>query len=252
MRRIMYSLLFIFVLLNIIFINYDFSYVSANEDNTIILPADASWGETYPYGNWSTQPIYIIKEDDGNSCLKMQPVEWYPELLGFKKDISTDVLKAGDYQIKMDVKSSGIDSVKKGKIDLILVYEGGEIKISDGVFNLGNINGTNWTTLTFDFKVNTDINSSYANLDAYYWPEETLENNYLLIDNIRFVEKDQDKNLDKIFGGDFELFFYQATNVVLDIKNNFTIGKKVDTDVKIQLEGKTPTSIYACSDILIG
>lgn len=253
----MKKLLYLLLLLPLFLISFDLplTEVEAVADNNAAIPVvpNGSWGETYPFGNWSTQPVEIIKDGD-NSCLKMAPTEWYPSMIGFKKDVSTDVIKVGEYQLLVDVKSSGIAAINKAKIDFILVYEGGDVKISDGVANLEDVNDSEWITLTFDFKIETSINSSYVNLDAYYWAEDTLDNNYVLIDNIRFIRKGDDtfKNIDKIYGGDFEFYHNEVETVSLAISHDFEIGKAMPVELNVSFKGSNSLSqIYANSDILV-
>ncbi len=220
-------------------LNVDSKVVQASVNNEdIVVQANSSWGETYPYGNWTDQEIKIVKDGNDNSCLKIQPTAWYPSKIGFRKDVSTDVLQAGVYQLKVDVKSSAISSVSAGKIDFILVYEGGSLPISDGISNLTEIKSDSWTTLSFDFNVGTSVNSDYAHLDAFYWAEETLENNYVLVDNIRFLEKNTGKDIDKVYGGDFEFYHNDVESVSLSISNDFKIGQVINPDLKIKLQSK--------------
>lgn len=170
----------------------------------ITMPGNASW-TVFPYGNWTQQEIEVYN-DDSNTCLKIAPCEWYPSTIGFKKDVSTNILLAGNYRLLIDVKGGPCEYVNLGKLDLIGIFNGGKLAISDGVNNLGSITSTSWTTLEFEFTVPTGINSTYFNLDGYYWPENTLSENYLLIDNIRFVKADDETNtnIDTMGFGDLE------------------------------------------------
>lgn len=174
------------------------------ETNSISLGAIGQWTK-YPYGNWSNQEIEIIV-DDANTCLKIAPCEWYPSTIGFKKDVTSNLTKAGTYRLLVDVKAGPSQYVQSGKLDLIGVYNGGSVKICEGKSNLTNVSSAEWTTLEYEFTIPTGVNSTYFNLDGYYWPEVTLSENYILIDNIRFVLADDETNtnIDGMGFGDFE------------------------------------------------
>lgn len=252
MKKLLYMLVLVSICM--LFLNKEKS-VEAIEtiqnDEVIEVVANSTWGDTYPYGNWTNQNVQIVN-DNGNSCIKMAPTAWYPSMIGFKKDVSTDVGQPGSYKLVLDVKSSDSPNPAKGKLDFILVYNGGEIKISDGVLNLGSINHTDWTTLSFDFTVGSSIASSYFNLDVYYWAEIALENNYVLLDNIRIVKTDNpDVNVDKIFG-EFEHFHHEAKSVELSLDGEFEIGKNMPISLNLSLEDvNEKQKIYGNSSISI-
>lgn len=219
----------------------------AQKPDVVEVVANSSWGETYPYGNWTNQNVQIVKDGD-NSCLKIEPTAWYPSMIGFKKDVSTEVGFAGDYKLLIDVKSSSNTSVKKGKIDFILVYNGGNIKISDGVSNLSNIKSDSWTTLSFDFSLPSSLSSSYYNLDAYYWAEDNLDNNYVLVDNIRFIKADDlENNIDTIYGG-FEHFHHEVSSITLILEDDFEIGKVMPIKFEMKLDGVSGSHLINAND----
>lgn len=173
-------------------------------ENKIALQAHGQW-TNYPYGNWTDQEIEIIN-DNGNTCMRMEPISWYPDKIGFKKDISTTILQSGSYRLLIDVKAGTNEHSNKGKLDLLMIYNGGKVAISDGIFNLGTVKQDSWTTLEFEFTMPSGIRSDYLNLDGYFWPEVSLGGNYILIDNIRIVKSDDETNtnLDVLGFGDFE------------------------------------------------
>lgn len=177
-------------------------------DNQVIeLPGFSQWLQ-YPIGNFTDQKAYI-ETDSVNTYLKLVPIEWWPKTTGITKDTGSLLTKAGTYVLKFDIKGSDlIDSVKKGKLDIHFNYNGGNIKLIDGVHNLSKVSNDEWITMEYEFSITDDLNSNWSNFVFYYWPEDSVVNNYLLLDNIEiYAKNDVNKtNLDEYGMGDFEGF----------------------------------------------
>ena len=72
MKRIIYILIVMSICL--LFTTGNENQVEASEvaqkPDVVEVVANSSWGETYPYGNWTNQNVQIVKDGD-NSCLKI-------------------------------------------------------------------------------------------------------------------------------------------------------------------------------------
>ena len=174
---------------------------------------NSQWAN-YPIGNFNAGNTYIVGQGT-NAAFKFAPSAW-GEFNSLTKDTGPSLAKPGTYVLSFDLKGgTNIDAVKAGKLDIQFNYEipgnpAGNIIISDGVFNLGGISNTGWTTVTYEFTV-PEVDGGWSNFVFYYWPEVSLEGNYLLMDNFMvYVKGDDTKtNLDTLGRGDFEGFLKQ-------------------------------------------
>lgn len=198
--------------------NYDF-------ESAITLAAGSGWS-AYPYGNWGSTsendsygPAYIIQDLSGNTCLKIQATAWWPHGVAVWKDLSTNLLTAGTYKVIMDVKlgepihtSGSGETLKYDTLTCVLFYNGGQINATSG--NIISCTDTGWTRVEYVFSYASDL-TDYVQLAMYYWPELTIDNNYVLIDNIKVVAADDanETNLDTKGCGNFEDFYKPTSNV---------------------------------------
>ncbi len=218
----------------------------AFEKDKITLGAIGQW-TMYPYGNWSNQEIEIVV-DNGNTCMKIAPCDWYPSIIGFKKDVTNNVTKAGTYRLLVDVKAGPSSYVQNGKLDFIGIYTGGKVNISVNQNNLKNIKSNEWTTLEFEYTLPSGISSNYFNIDGYYWPETSLSENYVLIDNIRIVAADDESNtnLDGMGFGDFEgLINIKKIDSVVSHKYDEGVVTKEATELE---QGEKKYTCLQCGD----
>lgn len=226
--------------------NHDFS-----DAQVFALEQHGGWGNTYPYGNFFDQMVKII-ENNGNACMQICPSGWYPSICGFKKDISTNINTAGKYKLIFDVKGGTSQYVKQGAIDIVYVYEGGEIQISVNNKNLTEVSSSEWMTLSYEFTVPEGIVSNYANLDFFYWPEYELANNFVLVDNIKICKAldETETNIDLIGCGDFSIFgtnpftesrWYLNDNIYID---SSSIGSGLTT-----IGNNNALKVYTTEDV---
>ena len=215
--------------------------------DAITLPANSGWdSNVWPVGNFFPTDTYIVA-DNTNTSYKLQPKAW-GQLTGLKKDSGKALTNAGTYVLEFDVKSSSaVEAVSHGKIDIHFFYNGGKVMITDGVYNLATISNTEWTTLMFEFVVPEGIVSDYTNIDFYYWPEKSLEDNYVLVDNICVYAKgDESKtNLDNLGMNDFEGYIGKVSIADVVIPAGHTYGELV-AEVPATCEEDGFKSHYKC------
>ena len=219
----------------------------AYSSEKLTLPAHCEWSVAYPFGNFNDAASYIIGEGV-NSYLKLDPVVW-GQMTSMTKDTGPELTKAGTYIISIDVKAGpNVEAVTKGKLDIHFNYNGGFIRVSDGVFNLGNVTNTKWTTLEFEFTVPEGISNDWSNFVFYNWPEVDLNDNYVLIDNlVVYAKGDETKtNLDTLGRGDFEGFIelVEVTDVIVAAGHNY--GSWVEAKAP-DCENDGSVAHYKCS-----
>ncbi len=183
---------------------------------------NSQWAN-YPIGNFGAANTYIVGEGT-NSAFKISPTAW-GQFNSLTKDTGPKLAKPGTYILSFNLKGgTNINAVKAGKLDIHFHYEipgqpEAKIIISDGAFNLGNVKNTEWITVTYEFTVPAGANGNWSNFLFFYWPELSLEGNYLLMDNFMvYAKSDPTKiNLDTLGRGDFEGFLKQY--VILEEEN---------------------------------
>lgn len=246
-------------------LNSDFSY-SVQEYE---VAASNSWS-LYPYGNWSNCPYYVI-EDNNNMCAKVPATAWYPSSVKLQKDLSNVLCKAGTYRLTFSIKLSVNAETKYATDDKgnryghinVGLWTGLEtyLTLDDSRNNLSSANSMGWTTFTYDYTLDKDY-GNFIHLCIIYWPEATIADNYVLIDNIEFHKLEDGKavgdNLDTIAGGDFEKWSLTGETKTdswiaggtINIESS-AAGSKVieeeDGNMALYIYGVSPESVFNLS-----
>lgn len=190
----------------------------------IKLSRTASWN-VYPYGNWSDLDnsgvggwYYIETQEDGNTCLKVPAVVWYPGNTTIKKDLSRETAQPGTYEISFDIKASheAMTNNVNGKYGALAMYMWNDCENRVGVTDVHATsswvvkdiaNEDTWSNVRVRYTINTL--GTYNQFNLIYWPESSVsEANCIYLDNIEVYKvvggEVVEENIDTLEGGDLE------------------------------------------------
>ncbi len=159
-----------------------------------------TWVENYYHNINETGRVWIIS-DGVNSYTKLLPTA-DAGTATITKACSTDILKAGTYQISMDVK---LGSAFDGEL-LFGLWDGVAWSPAWPLVEIdtSSANAEGWTTVTYEYTLSENKTGTFANLDIAYYCAAASEDNYILIDNIQVISTLTDSNADTKGYGDFE------------------------------------------------
>lgn len=155
------------------------------------------------YANFSTGEVIALKDEKQNACVKLHPTanDSYATLT-HAADVRT--LKAGTYVISMDVK---LGSEADGQLSFGF-YDG--VSWAPGYrtsLDISKANTQDWTNVFYEYTLSADKTGTYSNLDIGYCGVTNSTNNYVLIDNIKIIDKATEKDVNVDRNNNFEGFF---------------------------------------------
>ena len=167
------------------------------------------------YGNFSSGSVEVFTSVD-NCYAKLLPLTNNGKAT-ITHSASTDILNAGTYIISMDVKlgSSANGALSFGLYDGKSWYETANTNI-----DISNANSSEWTKVSSEFTLTANATGEYANIDISYLVSTSGENNYIMIDNIKFVNKETGKAVYTGRNINFESFYNDGLLDTLDWHND--------------------------------
>ena len=155
------------------------------------------------FANYSDSTVLVLN-DGTNSFGKLLPTTNGGSSI-ITHSANTAILEAGTYIFSMDIKlGSAVDgTLSFGIWDDVAWFPGWPKVIIDS----SSANQDEWTTITYEFTRIEDSTGVFANVDIEYTCVVSDENNYVLIDNIMFINKETSENVNTGNNNTFELFF---------------------------------------------
>lgn len=160
--------------------------------------------------NGSAGKVSVLKEQN-NTFAKLQPAT-NGGVATLTKAGNPALMTAGTYTFSCDVK---LGSAADGTL-AFGVWDGSEWTPGWPMakLDLTNANADGFTTVTYQFTVPRNKTVTYANLDLAYTGVKAGENNYILVDNIQFINNATGQNVDAGKNGDFESFFMPLSELL--------------------------------------
>ncbi len=159
-----------------------------------------AWNYEYFHAAHETSKVYIV--NDGTSSYAKLLSNSAGAAATITRACGMNVLKAGTYQISMDVcmgNSAG------GRLSFG-IYNGYNWMVDNLTLSTADAYADpgNWVTITKEYTVPFDYAGYCANLDIKYTGVNGDYDDYVLIDNIQIIDTNTGKNVDTKGYGDFE------------------------------------------------
>lgn len=153
------------------------------------------------FGNFGVGKVEVIADVD-NVYGKLHP-QLNEEASTITKGCNVAILKAGTYRFEVDVK---VGYEVDGTLSFG-IFNGTEWLPSESktALDLSNIDAGEWVTVSSTYTF-TEDKTGFANLDLEYKAGRASLNNYVLIDNFRFIDVSTGLNVDVGVHNDFEGF----------------------------------------------
>lgn len=186
------------------------------------------WSSAVITNNWfvsaaQLENAYVV-QDNGNSVMKLQnktSEEGVNGSASVTKICTTALWTNGIYKVSFDLK--GGSAFTSNNIGFRVRNSASTVKYEKQVSaaTIATINNDSWITVEIEFAVTASGETVEPRLDIWYFNNSTPdENNYLLIDNVRFEEV---MTYEALVGEDTDDFVYQGATIRLK-KTDDTTG----------------------------